>query len=355
MGRRLWIWEGRSGSPRSRPQWWSRPRAVRPVAGSAVASSGIHKIQHVIVIMQENRSFDEYFGTFPGADGIPMAHGIPTVVCARPGQGWLCPAVCSITRTSTWWAARFVAARADIDHGKMDGFIAASEPTEPTKCADLTDPDCVGDQGCRRHVMALPHRKRHPELLEIRTELRVAGPHVRAHRVVEPARASLSRSRSGRRTVPTHTAASCSANMRTRPAEGDAEDLPKSQEADDEAPIFAWTDLTYLLHKHHVSWGYYVVAGTEPDCANSDALDCAPVKQNADTRASGIRCHTSTPCATTTSSETSNRSTNFYKAAHERHPARSLLGRSILPRERTLARSRSAPAWPTSPVSSTQS
>jgi phospholipase C len=24
---------------------------------------GIHKIQHVIVIMQENRSFDSYFGT----------------------------------------------------------------------------------------------------------------------------------------------------------------------------------------------------------------------------------------------------------------------------------------------------
>ena len=34
--------------------------------------SGIHKIQHVVVIMQENRSFDSYFGTYPGADGIPM-------------------------------------------------------------------------------------------------------------------------------------------------------------------------------------------------------------------------------------------------------------------------------------------
>ena len=32
---------------------------------------GIHKIKHVIVIMQENRSFDSYFGTYPGADGIP--------------------------------------------------------------------------------------------------------------------------------------------------------------------------------------------------------------------------------------------------------------------------------------------
>jgi phospholipase C len=31
------------------------------------------KVKHVIVIMQENRSFDHYFGTFPGADGIPTS------------------------------------------------------------------------------------------------------------------------------------------------------------------------------------------------------------------------------------------------------------------------------------------
>ena len=49
-------------------------------AGSAPASapeatSGIHKIKHVVVIMQENRSFDEYFGTYPGADGLPTKNG----------------------------------------------------------------------------------------------------------------------------------------------------------------------------------------------------------------------------------------------------------------------------------------
>ncbi|MEA2145511.1 MAG: hypothetical protein QOG59_1098, partial [Solirubrobacteraceae bacterium] len=35
---------------------------------AARADQGIHKIRHVVVIMQENRSFDNYFGTFPGAD-----------------------------------------------------------------------------------------------------------------------------------------------------------------------------------------------------------------------------------------------------------------------------------------------
>lgn len=28
-------------------------------------------IKHIVVIMQENRSFDKYFGTYPGANGIP--------------------------------------------------------------------------------------------------------------------------------------------------------------------------------------------------------------------------------------------------------------------------------------------
>ena len=50
-------------------------------------ASGIHKIKHVVVIMQENRSFDHYFGTFPGAEGIPMKDGVPAVCNPAPGPG----------------------------------------------------------------------------------------------------------------------------------------------------------------------------------------------------------------------------------------------------------------------------
>jgi phospholipase C len=49
------------------------------------------------------------------------------------------------------------------------------------------------------------------------------------------------------------------------------------------APIYAWTDLTYLLHEDGVSWGYYVVKGTEPDCENGDAVTCGPVPQSSKT------------------------------------------------------------------------
>src|SRR3989440_2035013 len=48
------------------------------------SSIGIHKIKHVVVIMQENRSFDTYFGTYPGANGIPMQNGVPTVCVPDP-------------------------------------------------------------------------------------------------------------------------------------------------------------------------------------------------------------------------------------------------------------------------------
>jgi len=31
--------------------------------GTYLVAAGIHKIKHVIIVMQENRSFDSYFGT----------------------------------------------------------------------------------------------------------------------------------------------------------------------------------------------------------------------------------------------------------------------------------------------------
>ena len=59
-------------------------------------------------------------------------------------------------------------------------------------------------------------------------------------------------------------------------AEGDPIVVPNG-------PDYAWTDLTYLLHKKNVPWGYYVVTGNEPDCQNAASLSCASVKQNAKT------------------------------------------------------------------------
>jgi phospholipase C len=55
--------------------------------GTYAVPGGIHKIKHVIIVMQENRSFDSYFATFPGAAGIPIKNGVPTVCVPNPRGG----------------------------------------------------------------------------------------------------------------------------------------------------------------------------------------------------------------------------------------------------------------------------
>jgi phospholipase C len=57
-----------------------------------------------------------------------------------------------------------------------------------------------------------------------------------------------------------------------QPADGD--DAAKSPVR----PDYAWTDITYLLHKFNVSWRYYLQQGTEPDCPTG-AMTCVPIAQ----------------------------------------------------------------------------
>src|SRR4030042_4610619 len=47
-------------------------------------------IEHFVVLMQENHSFDNYFGTYPGADGIPPGTCMP-LDPADPTQGCVEP------------------------------------------------------------------------------------------------------------------------------------------------------------------------------------------------------------------------------------------------------------------------
>src|SRR5271165_8526 len=62
------------------------PASNLPERVVAQSDGGIHKIAHVVIIMQENRSFDSYFGTYPGVDGIAMGGGKP-VACVPDGSG----------------------------------------------------------------------------------------------------------------------------------------------------------------------------------------------------------------------------------------------------------------------------
>src|ERR1700686_4800569 len=93
---------------------------------SAADASNIPQLQHIIIIMQENRSFDSYFGTYPGADGIPMHNGHPTI-CNPDPISHQC--VYSFHQTNLIAAGgphdtpTFLG---QLDNGKMDGFEKAA-------------------------------------------------------------------------------------------------------------------------------------------------------------------------------------------------------------------------------------
>ncbi|MDQ2845586.1 MAG: phospholipase, partial [Actinomycetota bacterium] len=228
--------------------------------------------------MQENRSFDSYFGTYPGADGIPTKNGKPTVcIPAAAGEPCQAPYVdhADVNGGGPHGQAN---ASADIGGGKMDGFVEQAANAKKG-CKDPTNPACS-------------HSKT-PDVMGYHTQSDIpnywayAKNFVLQDHMFEP-NASWS--------LPAHlfmvsewsahctthdNPASCQNAVQSPGDPPDFGNKKKRQNAT--PPIYAWTDLTYLLHKDKVSWAYDVVAGTEPDCENDSALSCGPVKQNAKT------------------------------------------------------------------------
>src|SRR5450432_1194838 len=116
------------------------------------ATPDIHTIQHVVIIMQENRSFDSYFGTFPGADGIPMQNGVPTM-CVPDKATWQCVKPYHNTAdVNTGGPHGETDATQDIDGGKMDGFIN-SLAAGRKKCKNPDAPACTQGKGQAPDVM----------------------------------------------------------------------------------------------------------------------------------------------------------------------------------------------------------
>jgi phospholipase C len=92
-----------------------------PAQGSGVPA-GFSKINHVIYLVQENHSFDNYFGTFPGADGFTPGTCLPklpgSTACVKPFHMPPKEPFCDLSHEWT-------AAHAGYDNGKMDGFVWA--------------------------------------------------------------------------------------------------------------------------------------------------------------------------------------------------------------------------------------
>lgn len=192
-------------------------------AGGAVqnpAPAGMEKIQHVIWIMQENRSFDNYFGTFPGAEGIPPG----TCLAVLPGSArcikpFHMPTPMPACDLSHDWEI----AQAAYDHGTMDGFVWAEGSSFTMGYLDARDIPNYWDYA-RHYVLA------------DRFFSSLNGPSMPNH---------------------LYTVAAQSGGLITNVCSRDHE-LETLEEDMDDPDGFSFASMVNLLAHGNVSWKYYV-------------------------------------------------------------------------------------------------
>ena len=219
----------------------SGPSSSGP-SGTYVVASGIHKIKHVIIVMQENRSFDSYFGTYPGADGIAMSKGTPVACVPNPVNG----------------------------DGEAGGGC-----TRPYH--DTADVNGGGPHGEANAVAEIPNYWTYARdfVLEDHMFEPVKSWSLPDHLYLVSAWSAKCKNQSPM---------SCVNNI-VGPYGAAQFDRAVNKEVTtgSTAIDLAWTDITWLLFAHHVSWAYYVQTGVQPDCDTDSAETCAPVKQSAKT------------------------------------------------------------------------
>ena len=248
---------------------------VVPTAGASEAPEGIHRIQHVVMIMQENRSFDSYFGTYPGANGIPGGICVPD-----PLKGDCIAPFHTTFDKSEGGPHGTEAAVADVNGGKMDGFLAQSEEKH----------GCKGTGGCgkcKKNPLCAEEVITYRDARDIPNYWSYARNYVLQDDMFE-SQASWS--------LPEHLAmvsawsAVCSHKEPENPLTCTSSLGPATPARYWASPLeakkktrYPWTDLTYMMDQAGVSWRYYVHEGIEPDCEDDEATSCEKVFQNAKT------------------------------------------------------------------------
>ncbi len=202
---------------------------------SASMPTGLEKIKHFVFIMEENKSFDHYFGTYPGADGIPAG-----VALKDPTDGTIVTPYHSTDDVDFDAPHDHSNAIADIDAGKMDGFL-----NEAWKryALSVTPSDQPGDNP--KEVMSyhdyheIPNYWDYAELYTLQDQM-----------FSSVAAYSLS--------VHLYMLAAQSGGYL-----GETQPYPTR---------FDFPEITELLQKQDVTWNYYVTSGNSVD-ANGQAIE----------------------------------------------------------------------------------
>ncbi|HXS66256.1 MAG TPA: alkaline phosphatase family protein [Streptosporangiaceae bacterium] len=209
----------------------AQPFTPRPAVPAADA--GIHKIKHVIVIMQENRSFDSYFGTYRGADGIPKGVCLPnprSSHCVRPFPDHRDQNMNEPHGES--------GSDGDIDGGRMNGFVIQA-----------VKQGCKPKKPCHQDVMGYHAGSDIPNYWDY------AKDYVLNDHMFESVR-----SWSGPAHLYEVSGWSALCRVPSDPMTCKSALYPAEQAHAHPTP-YGWTDITWLLHKDHVSWGFYLDQG----------------------------------------------------------------------------------------------
>ncbi len=210
---------------------------------------GIHKIKHVVVIMQENRSFDEYFGTYPGADGFP-----PGVCVPDPATGGCIAPYHDSADNNNGGPHASAAFEGDLNGGAMNGFVAEAEQAQHCETPGTTQ--CQTDVMGYKNGSDIPNYWAYAQNFVLQDHLFEP---IKSWSL--PAHLYLVSEWSATCTSPTNPF-SCTNSL----------DGPGTESTNPEDPLegpepdFTWTPITYLLHNAGVSWGYFIKKGQEPDC-----------------------------------------------------------------------------------------
>jgi len=232
--------------------------AQPPVASKKLDPSGATNtpIKHIIIVFQENRSFDSYFGTYPGADGIPMRDGVPTVCNPDPKTGECVKPYLDHNDVNCGGPHAAEQSLAVVANGAMNGFIREDQAQGSFGLYPL---DWASDY-CKEPTSS----KESDAVMGYHNGGDIPNYWAYAsHFVLQDHMFEAVHSWS----FPSHmylvSAWSATCGQSDNPMSCVSALMPKDRTLKDPTP-FAWTDITWLLHKYHVSWTYYLDHGALP-------------------------------------------------------------------------------------------
>jgi phospholipase C len=219
----------------------------------APATPGIETIKHVIIVVQENRSFDHYFGTYPGAEGLSRTNGRWDTCLPDPTQAHCAHPYHSTSFFDAGGAHNHEASVHDVDGGRMDGFVATVRRSGNMCTRSPQDARC-------RQTKAGPDGQ--PDVMGFHTRADIPNYWAYADRFALQDHLFAPEDSW---TLPSHLfltsawSADCVRPSDPMSCRSDLDDPGDGWRPDtgDPAP-YAWTDITYLLHEQGVSWAYYV-------------------------------------------------------------------------------------------------